>query len=104
MCVCVYLAFEDELEGKGALAGEVGVALRVVDAGFQHPRLVEDGEARRFIVETRDEVVSAVWPELDLWTNKAEEVRKETHAPTLTRRNQTRLRETVSLVSSWSCS
>lgn len=104
MCVCVYLAFEDELEGEGALAGEVGVALRVVDAGFQHPRLVEDGEARRFVVETRDEVVGAVWPELDLWTHKAEDVRKETRALVLARQSRTRLSETVSsCCSSCSC-
>lgn len=62
----MYLAFEDELKGKGALAREVRVALRVVDAGLQHPRLVKNGEARRFIVQTSDEVISAVRPELHL--------------------------------------
>lgn len=62
-----YLAFEDELEGEGALAGQVGVALRVVHTGLQHPRLVENSEARRFIVQTSDEVISAVRPELHLW-------------------------------------
>lgn len=46
----MYLAFEDELEGKGALAGEVWVALRVINAGLQHPRLVENSEARCFVV------------------------------------------------------
>lgn len=65
----MYLALEDELEGEGALAGEVGVALRVVHAGLQHPRLVEDSEARRFIVQTSDEVISAVRPELHLWVD-----------------------------------
>ena len=62
----MYLAFEDELKGKGALAREVGVAFRVVDAGLQHPRLVKNGEVRRFIVQTSDEVISAVRPELHL--------------------------------------
>lgn len=65
----MYLALEDELEGEGALAGEVGVALGVVHAGLQHPRLVEDSEARRFIVQTSDEVISAVRPELHLWVD-----------------------------------
>lgn len=60
----MYLALEDELEGECALAGEVGVAFGVINAGLQHPRLVEDSEAWRFIVQTSDEVISAVWPEL----------------------------------------
>lgn len=63
----MYLALEDELEGEGALAGQVGVALRVVNTGLQHPCLVEDSEAWRFIVQTGDEVISAVRPELHLW-------------------------------------
>lgn len=63
----MYLAFEDELEGEGALAGQVGVALGVVNAGLQHPRLVENSEARRFIVQASDEVIGAVRPELHLW-------------------------------------
>ena len=66
----MYLAFEDELEGERALAGQVGVALRVVDAGLQHPRLVENGEARRFIVQPSDEVIRAVRPELHLWKDE----------------------------------
>lgn len=66
----MYLAFEDELEGERALAGQVGVALRVVNAGLQHPRLVENGEARRFIVQTSDEVIRAVRPELHLWVDE----------------------------------
>lgn len=66
MCVCVYLAFEYELEGKGALAREVWVAFRVVDAGLQHPGLVENSEARRLVVQASDEVVGAVRPELHL--------------------------------------
>lgn len=65
--MCAYLAFEDELEGEGALAGQVGIALRVVNTGLQHPRLVENSEARCFIVQTSDEVISAVRPELHLW-------------------------------------
>ncbi len=64
--LCGYLAFKDELEGEGALAGQVGVALRVVYTGLQHPRLVENSEARCFIVQTSDEVISAVRPELHL--------------------------------------
>lgn len=63
---CVYLALEDELEGEGALAGQVGVAFRVVNTGLQHPCLVENSEAWRFIVQTCDEVISAVRPELHL--------------------------------------
>lgn len=63
----MYLALEDELEGEGALAGQVGVALRVVNASLEHPRLVENSEARCFIVQTSDEVISAVRPELHLW-------------------------------------
>lgn len=63
----MYLALEDELEGECALAGEVGVAFGVVNAGLQHPRLVEDSEAWCFIVQTSDEVISAVRPELHLW-------------------------------------
>lgn len=63
---CVYLAFKDELEGECTLAGQVGVAFRVVDAGLQHPRLVENREARGFIVQAGDEVISAVRPELNL--------------------------------------
>lgn len=66
VCRCAHLAFEYELEGERALAREVGVALRVVDAGLQHPGLVEDGEARRLVVQARDEVVRAVRPELHL--------------------------------------
>lgn len=68
--VCVYLAFEDEHEGERALAGQVGVALGVVNARLQHPRLVENGEARCFIVQTGDEVVGAVRPELHLWRDE----------------------------------
>lgn len=68
--MCVYLAFKDELEGERALAGQVGVALRVVNAGLQHPRLVEDGEARGFVVQTGDEVIGAVRPELHLWMHE----------------------------------
>ena len=64
--VC-HLALEDELEGEGALAGQVGVAFRVVDAGLQHPGLVEDGEARRLVVQAGDEVICTIWPELDLY-------------------------------------
>lgn len=63
----MYLAFKDELEGEGALAGQVGVALRVVYTSLQHPRLVENSEAWGFIVQTSDEVISAVRPELNLW-------------------------------------
>lgn len=63
----MYLALEDELEGEGTLAGEVGVALRVINAGLEHPRLVENSEARRFIVQTSDEVISPVRSELHLW-------------------------------------
>lgn len=63
----MYLAFEDELKRKGALAGEVGVAFRVIDASLQHPRLVENCEARCLIVQAGDEVVGAVRPELHLW-------------------------------------
>lgn len=61
-----YLALEDELERERALAGEIGVALKVVDAGLQHPRLVENRETRRFVVQAGDEVVGAVRPELHL--------------------------------------
>lgn len=62
------LALEDQLEGERAFAGEVGVALRVVDACLQHPSLVQHGEARRLVVQPRDEVVSAVRPELHLYS------------------------------------
>lgn len=62
-----YLALQDELERERALAGEVGVALEVVDAGLQHPRLVENRETWRFVVQAGDEVVGAVRPELHLW-------------------------------------
>lgn len=61
-----YLALQDELEGERALAGEVGVALEVVDAGLQHPRLVENRETWRLVVQAGDEVVGAVRPELHL--------------------------------------
>lgn len=63
----MYLALEDELERESALAGEVGVAFRVVNTGLEHPRLVEYSEARCFIVKTSDEVIGAVRPELHLW-------------------------------------
>lgn len=66
----MYLAFKDELEGECTLAGQVGVAFGVVDAGLQHPRLVKNGEARGFIVQASDEVISAVRPELNLWMDK----------------------------------
>lgn len=36
----VHFALQDELEGERAFAGQVGVALRVVDPGLQHPGLV----------------------------------------------------------------
>ncbi|KAG7244971.1 hypothetical protein INR49_023537 [Caranx melampygus] len=50
----MYLALEDELEGECALAGEVGVAFGVVNAGLQHPRLVEDiGTCGLLLFETR---------------------------------------------------
>lgn len=62
----VYLAFEYELEGKGPLAREVWVAFRVVDAGLQHPGLVENSKARRLVVQASDEVIGAVRPELHL--------------------------------------
>lgn len=66
MCRCAHLAFEYELEGERALAREVWVALRVVNAGFQHPGLVEDSETRRLVVQAGYEVVRAVRPELHL--------------------------------------
>ena len=72
MCVCVYLALEDELEGEGAFAGEVRVAFRVVDPGLQYPGLVQHGETRTLIVQTGDEVICPVRPELDLWTGQRE--------------------------------
>lgn len=67
-CVCrwTHLALEYELEGKCALAREVWVALRVIDAGLQHPGLVENSETRRFVVQASDEVVRAIRPELHL--------------------------------------
>lgn len=63
----VHFALQDELKGERALAGQVGVALRVVDPRLQHPGLVEHSEARRLVVQSCDEVVGAVWPELHLW-------------------------------------
>lgn len=82
----MYLALEDELEGEGALAGEVGVALGVVHAGLQHPRLVEDSEARCFIVQTSDEVISAVRPELHLWVDTQMQHELERRRKAVTRR------------------
>lgn len=82
----MYLALEDELEGKGALAGEVGVALRVVNAGLQYPRLVEDSEARRFIIQTSDEVIGTIRPELNLWVDT--QVQEEEEKPKV-RKEQT---------------
>lgn len=67
MCVCLYLAFKYELEGKGALAWEVWVALGVIDTGLQHPGLVENSKTWRLVVQASDEVVGAIRPELHLW-------------------------------------
>lgn len=61
----VDLAFQNELEGESALAGQVGVALRVIDAGLEHPGLVQHGEPGRLVVEARDEVVCSVGTELN---------------------------------------
>lgn len=66
----VHFALQDELEGERAFAGQVGVAFRVVDPCLQHPGLVEHSEARRLVVQSRDEVVGAVWPELHLWSKQ----------------------------------
>lgn len=63
----VHLALQDELEGKCALAGQVGVALRVVNPCFQHPCLVKHCEAWRLIIQPGDEVICAIWPELHLY-------------------------------------
>lgn len=70
--VIVYLALEDELEGKGAFAGEVRVAFRVVDPGLQNPGLVQHGETRSLIVQTGYKVICAVRPELDLCAGERE--------------------------------
>lgn len=64
----VHFALQYELEGQRALAGEVGVAFGVVDPRLQHPGLVEHGEARRLVIQSCDEVIGAVRPELHLWS------------------------------------
>lgn len=62
---CCDLALEEQLEGKCALARQVGVALRVIHTSLQDPCLVQYCEPWCFIVQACDEVISAIRPELN---------------------------------------